>query len=68
MATDGNYKGRPKLKKSKLKATDIASIEETFFVNGTEFSKGDDPESCPPATNWDFLSRRGSVKLKKESK
>lgn len=66
MATNSNYKGRPKVKKSKIKATDIAKIVETFFVNGVEISKGDDPESCPPETNWDFLSRRGSVTLKKE--
>lgn len=66
MATNSNYKGRPKVKKSKLQATDIAKIVETFFVNGTEFKKGDDPESAPAETNWDFLSRRGSVTLKKE--
>ena len=66
MATNKNYKGRPKVKKSRIQASDIAKIVETFFVNGTEFSKGDDPESAPPETNWDFLSRRGSVTLKKE--
>ena len=44
----------------------LNDIVETFFVNGTEFKKGDDPESAPAETNWDFLSRRGSVTLKKE--
>ena len=66
MTTKGNYKGRPKVKASKIKAEQIGKIMETFFVNNIEFSKGDDPERCPPETNWDFLVRRGTATLKKE--
>tara|TARA_R110002110_G_scaffold296240_3_gene510474 strand:- start:1045 stop:1245 length:201 start_codon:yes stop_codon:yes gene_type:complete len=59
------YKGRPKVKASRIKAEQIDKITETFFVDGLEISKGDDPESCPPETNWDFLVRRGTATVKK---
>ena len=64
MATNKNYKGRPKVKSSKVKAEDIDKIKDTFFVNGIEFKKGDDPTSAPAETNWDFLVRRGTVTVK----
>ena len=57
---------RTRPKASKIKADQIDKITETFFVNNIEFSKGDDPESCPPETNWDFLARRGTVTVKEK--
>lgn len=60
-------KGRPRLKASKIKAADVAEIVEGFWVNTVRFEPGDDPESAPAETNWDYLSRRGFVTLKKEN-
>ena len=60
------YKPKTKAKASKIKADQIAKIESTFFVDGIKFEKGDDPESAPPQTNWDFLVRRGTVTVKEK--
>tara|TARA_R110002020_G_scaffold7059_10_gene29748 strand:- start:817 stop:1065 length:249 start_codon:yes stop_codon:yes gene_type:complete len=73
---NGNYKGRPKVKKSKLKNADIVEILEDFYVKppkGSTFNKGkeklikagSDPSEAPDFVNWDFLARRNTVKAKK---
>ena len=60
------YKGRPKVKQSRITVEQIDKIEAGFWVDGVPYDVGQSPTECPPETNWDFLVRRKTVSLKKE--
>jgi|TARA_R110000824_G_scaffold400059_1_gene606754 hypothetical protein len=64
MATSGNYKGRPKVKKQKVKLEDVTGILHAFSVDGVRFEAGEDTGSIPPHANFDWLLRRGAISIK----
>ena len=66
MATNKNYKGRPKVKKSKIQLEDVAEILEPFSVEGHRFEPGAEVQSIPAIANFDFLARRKTIALKKD--
>ena len=59
-----NYKGRPKVKKQKVKPDDVKEILHAFSVDGVRFEAGDDAGSIPANANLDWLLRRGAISIK----